>query len=131
MSESLLALGPPVLFVEDLERSKAFYSDVLGLTLAHEDDTSAAMVLGDDMVLLVTVESGRQMLPSLSPATPDGHAPPGMFCLFVDDVDAWYERLSAIGVEFFAAPADQPWGRRTTFLKDPDGWIWELSREIE
>jgi uncharacterized glyoxalase superfamily protein PhnB len=54
-----------------------------------------------------------------------------MFCLFVEDVDAWYERLSANGIELFTAPTDQPWGRRTTFLKDPDGWVWELSREIE
>lgn len=120
-----------MLFVEDVERSKAFYRDVLGLTPAHEDDTSVGMILGDDMVLLVSVESARRMPPSVSPATSGGHAPKGMSCLFVDDVDAWYERLSASGVEFFAAPTDQPWGRRTAFLRDPDGWIWELSKEID
>jgi catechol 2,3-dioxygenase-like lactoylglutathione lyase family enzyme len=130
MGEPAVSLGPPVLFVEDLERSKAFYTDVLGLSVGNEDSTSAGMVLGDDMILLVTVDSARDMLIGETPGTPRGNDPTLQFCLFVDNVDAWFERLSAMGVDFFIEPMDRYWGRRTAHFRDPDGFLWEISQAI-
>jgi lactoylglutathione lyase len=130
MAETETGLGPPALFIEDLERSKAFYRDVLGFNVEFEDSTSAGMVVGNEMILLVTVDSAREMLTGETPGTPAGHDPTAQFNLFVDDVDAWYKRLSAVGVEFFIAPMDRDWGRRTAHLKDPDGFVWELSHAI-
>jgi len=122
--------GPPVLWIEDLERSKDFYVQKLGLKLSHEDSTSVALTLGDDMILLVTLESARDMLHGAPVATPKDRPSTSEYCLFVDDVDAWFERLSDLGVDFFIAPTDRYWGRRTAHLRDPDGWIWEISQEI-
>jgi catechol 2,3-dioxygenase-like lactoylglutathione lyase family enzyme len=130
MAEPAVGLGPPVLFVEDLERSKSFYHDVLGLSVGNEDPTSAGMILGSDMILLVTLDSARDMLTGETPGTPRGHDPTHQFCLFVDDVDDWFKRLSAMGVEFFIEPMDRYWGRRTAHLRDPDGFIWEISQEM-
>jgi len=36
MSNAIAEFGPPVLFVEDLGRAKAFYVDTLGFTLGFE-----------------------------------------------------------------------------------------------
>ena len=130
MNEPAPRFGPPVLWIENLERSKDFYLNKLGLQFSHEDSTSVALTLGDDMILLVTLDSARDMLQGEAVATPKGHPSTSEFCLFVDDVDAWYERLSALGVEFFIAPVDRYWGRRTAHLRDPDGWIWEISQSI-
>jgi catechol-2,3-dioxygenase len=52
MSDSFARFGPPVLWVEDLGRSKSFYQDVMGLTVGHEDSTSVALTLGDDLRIL-------------------------------------------------------------------------------
>ena len=131
MSDSQLSFGPPVLWIEDLVRSKAFYVDVLGLNLAHEDSTSVALTLGGDMILLVTLDSAKEMLNGAAVTTPRGRPSTSEFCLFVDDVDASYERLMALGVDFFIAPTDRYWGRRTAHFRDPDGWIWEISQSIE
>jgi catechol 2,3-dioxygenase-like lactoylglutathione lyase family enzyme len=38
-----------------------------------------------------------------------------------DDLDAEYQRLRALGVEFDAPPTDQAWLWREAYLKDPDG----------
>ena len=38
-----------------------------------------------------------------------------------DELDAEYQRLRALGVEFDAPPADQTWLWREAYLKDPDG----------
>lgn len=131
MSETSMSMGPPVLFINDLSQSKTFYVDVLGFNLVHEDDTSIALTMGADMVLLVTVGSATDMLAGETPDSPLGQKPSGIFNLFVDNVDAEYDRLSMDGVEFFIAPMDRSWGRRTAHFKDPDGFIWEISQSLE
>ena len=131
VTTSAMSMGPPVLFIKDLHQSTTFYVDVLGFTSVHEDDTSAAIMMGDDMVLLVTVASAADMLEGETPDSPLGQRPSGMFNLFVDNVDAEYDRLSMDGVEFIIAPMDRYWGRRTAHFKDPDGFIWEISQALE
>lgn len=130
MAAASMSMGPPVLFIEDLVRSRKFYVDVLGFALAHEDDTSIAITMGDDVVLLVTVKSAIEMLTSQTPESPLAQKPSGIFNLFVDDVDAEYDRLSKDGVIFIVAPTDRYWGRRTAHFKDPDGFIWEISQSL-
>lgn len=44
----------------------------------------------------------------------------GTVFLVTDDVDADYERLSAVGVEFTTEPTDMPYGRDCG-LRDPSG----------
>lgn len=39
----------------------------------------------------------------------------------VDDVDAEYERIFALGVDWIMPPTDQPWGSRAMIFADPEG----------
>jgi predicted enzyme related to lactoylglutathione lyase len=41
----------------------------------------------------------------------------------VDDVDAHYARIDALGVTWVTAPATQPWGARSMVLRDPEGHL--------
>jgi lactoylglutathione lyase len=122
--------GPPVLFVEDLERSKSFYVDELGFTLGFEDETSAGLLLGEDMLLLVSVPSASDMLPGSELASLRGQRPAGLFNIFVEDVDATFAHLTSKGITFIVEPIDREWGRRTAHFQDPDGVIWEISQSI-
>ena len=121
MSESLGEFGPPVLFVEDLGRARDFYVDVLGFAPAFDDSTSAGLLLGDDLLLLVTVPSATDMLPVTQPSSPRGQRPVGLFNIFVENVDATFEHLTAKGVVFLVDPVDRDWGRRTAHFTDPEG----------
>jgi catechol 2,3-dioxygenase-like lactoylglutathione lyase family enzyme len=42
VSASLTRVGAITLFVESAQRSRAFYEEVFGLPVAHEDEDSAA-----------------------------------------------------------------------------------------
>lgn len=131
MSAVIGEFGPAVLFVEDLDRTKAFYVDALGFSLGFEDSTSAGVFLGNDMFLLVTVPSASDMLTGEQLGTPNGQRPVGLFNIFVENVDEVFELLRSKGVEFFIDPVDRDWGRRTAHFKDPDGVVWEISQSIE
>ena len=39
----------------------------------------------------------------------------------VDDVDAEYPRIAALGVEWVLLPTTQPWGNRSMIFRDPAG----------
>jgi lactoylglutathione lyase len=131
MGDSAASLGPNVLFIADLERSKHFYCDILTFTLLFEDENSAGLEIGGDMLMLLEPDAQKDLLVGGPIGSPKGRAPMGVFNLFVDDVDAWFARLSEAGVEFLLEPQDRAWGRRTAHFSDPDGFVWEISKEIE
>jgi lactoylglutathione lyase len=131
MGTAIGHFGPPVLFVGDLEASKAFYVDALGFTLGFGDSTSAGLFLGDEMFLLVTVPSAEDMLAGETLGTPRDQRATGLFNIFVEDVDEAFAQLRAKGIEFIIEPTDREWGRRTAHFKDPDGVVWEISQSIE
>ena len=41
----------------------------------------------------------------------------------VDDVDAEYARIGALGVEWVLLPTTQPWGKRSMVFRDPEGHL--------
>jgi uncharacterized glyoxalase superfamily protein PhnB len=50
---------------------------------------------------------------------------------FTDDADALHADLVRRGIGFFQEPADQPWGMRTAYFKDPDGHVWEIAQPVK
>jgi catechol 2,3-dioxygenase-like lactoylglutathione lyase family enzyme len=44
-----------------------------------------------------------------------------MLDFLVDDVDAEYPRIAALGVEWVLLPTTQPWGNRSMIFRDPAG----------
>jgi uncharacterized glyoxalase superfamily protein PhnB len=47
--------------------------------------------------------------------------------VWVDDPDAWYERLRSMDVEV-SEPVNEPWGVRLVRVVDPEGHVWALIR---
>jgi lactoylglutathione lyase len=116
-----------ILYVRDLDRSIAFYRDVVGLSFKFTESGYAEF--NTEGVKFALFE--RAKLPSLigRPATDGG--PSGEIAFVVDDVDAEATRVRAAGVEILSGPVDRPWGHRTFHFLDPDGNVVEFAQEIE
>ena len=120
-------LGYVILFVRDLERSVAFYRDVIGLPFKLQ---------GDGYVEFATqgARFGLYDRNRLGELTGQGTTPPdhpgGEVVFLVEDVDAEAERLREAGVTILRGPLDRAWGHRTLHLEDPDGFVVELAGEI-
>jgi catechol 2,3-dioxygenase-like lactoylglutathione lyase family enzyme len=96
----------------DLDRSRGFYRDVLGLAVYREfgppEDPGMVFFLGQGLLEV----SGH------------GAGPPGdlvMIWIQVRDVRAEHARLSAAGVRVIREPATEPWGLIEMWIEDPDG----------
>lgn len=111
------------LTVSDVERSAAFYSDLLGFHVRWKGETvagSPAAHVGDDRCYLALFQSTDET------DAPNNYEVVGLNHLgfVVDDLDATLERLHALGVQEHFMPEYDP-GRRAYFM-DPDGIEVEL-----
>lgn len=95
---------------QDVARAKQFYQDVLGLDVVM------------DHGWIATYGSGRQMSVQISFAVQGGSdTPVPDLSIEVDDVDAAFEAMKRTGFAIEYGPADEPWGVRRFFVRDPFG----------
>jgi predicted enzyme related to lactoylglutathione lyase len=112
-------------FVRDIVEARDFYSDRLGLRIETADvehgfcmfDTGATKLIveaigGEDD------EEGRELVGRFT-----GLSFP------VEDMQAKYRQLSALGVEFSGAPEEQRWGGWLATFKDPAGNSLQLVQQ--
>ena len=130
MDAAIKDVGAIILFVEDLQRSKAFYRGVLGLDVEFEDDESVGFKVEGLTFIVLQVDRARVQLQGEPTATP-GAGATAFLTTFTDDVDALHATLVERRVSFFQRPTDQPWGMRTAYFKDPDGHVWEIAQPIQ
>ena len=95
----------------DLDRSRRFYRDVLGLAIYREfgppGDPGVVFFLGPGLLGI----SGHT-------AGPAGRSV--MIWIQVRDVHAEHARLAAAGVPIIRGPATEPWGLTEMWIQDPD-----------
>ncbi len=136
--------------VSDMERSLAFYRDLLGLQEERNtvlEGEFISQVLGYDGVKLhiVYLSNGDmrhsvELMQYLEPKG-GGMAPKALndvgathLGVIVDDLDSLYREFLARGVKFVNRPAvrpgaEYPWARKACYLQDPDGnWLEFIER---
>lgn len=117
-----------LLVVEDIDRSRTFYTKVLGASLYREyGGTSAVLDFRGTWILLVTGGGPTQDKPTVTfapPADPDRVS--HQMTIRVPDCRAAYEVLRARGATFLTPPLDRG-GEIRCFFRDPDGHLLEIS----
>jgi uncharacterized glyoxalase superfamily protein PhnB len=103
----------------DLDVSRRFYED-LGFREIWGDDGACGMQIDDCSIILQKFYV-------------KDHAENFMMSLNVEDVDAWWERIEAMGLKqkyslgLVKAPEMQPWGFRVLYICDPTGVLWHIA----
>jgi len=118
MSGVLRSLSAVRIFVDDLERSRRFYGDVLELRERSATPEWAVFDIG-----------GKDLILERVPPDDPEHDLVGRFLAVsfeVDDIEAAYRDLTAKGVSFPEPPEKQGWGGTLAFPRDPDGNILTL-----
>jgi lactoylglutathione lyase len=119
-------IGVVEMFYPDLAAAKAYYQDVFGLEVDQEDDTSVSFRFGDLLIILLTMDSGAELVEPV-PVAPAGGGARACFTIGVPDVDAVCRDLAERGFEPVNGPVDRPWGPRAAYFADPGGYIYEFA----
>lgn len=128
----------------DLDRAIGFYCGVMGGSLVRQGgwekgalpDVDARLGLEDSATRMAIIRVGAAFLELFEYASPqpkpkdpaETAADHGIrhICFVVDDCQAEYERLKALGMRFNAPPLLRGAGNCFTYGRDPDGNIIEL-----
>ena len=117
------------LYVDDLDRARAFYQDALGLPAMNSDSRFLAFDVGGRSVLLLfhrgaTLETVH--LPGGTIPPHDGHGPLHIaFAITADELPVWERRLTEQGVAIEGRTA-WPRGGHSVYFRDPDDHLLEL-----
>jgi lactoylglutathione lyase len=122
-------VGAITLFVDDPQRSKAFYADLFNLSVIYEDE-SAATFKFDNMLVNLLESSGAEDLVAPGVVGDREAGPRFQLTIWVEDADAACADLRAHGVELLNGPMDREWGVRTAAFADPDGHVWEIAQPL-
>ena len=116
----------PSFTVSDLQRSIAWYQDVLGCVVQDRWESDGKLMgvelaAGDVVVMLSQDDwkKGRDRVKG------EGFR---LFCDTGQDVDRLADRIKAHGGMLAEEPKDQEWGARTLAVVDPDGFKITIAR---
>ena len=121
----------PYLIIRDAARALDFYAKALGATevmrLGYPDGriAHAEMRIGDGHFMLAEEMADMGFRGPLA----FGGTPVSLL-VYVDDVDAVFERAIAAGAENQRPVADQFYGDRSGTLVDPFGHVWTIATHV-
>ena len=117
----------PIAFVRDIAVSRAFYRDVVGLTVAEDHGTIVIFAEGfaihDGAALAATVWGVGE------PHTADYGRRNVLFYFEDDDIDACFARIGD-RVALIHPIVKQAWGQRVFRFHDPDGHAVEIGEPL-
>jgi catechol 2,3-dioxygenase-like lactoylglutathione lyase family enzyme len=123
MPQETIRRAMPVLSTDDPAGTRAFYVDLLGFRVGMEQD---------GMVMLVSPsEPTTQVLVTWASDTAMDPAAAGIdMSIEVSDVDAAYAEAQSRGLEIIRPLADEPWGIRRFFVREPSGKTINIAQHL-
>lgn len=103
----------PRLVVHDPAKLVQFLKHAFGASGDFAANAPSQMRIGDSIV----------MVSGVGPRAPM----PAFLYLYVDDIDATYQRALEAGAVSLEEPRDVPYGDRRAMVKDPCGNAWQIA----
>jgi len=115
---------------DEVETMAAFYGALVGTPVAANDYyvevPTGSMSIGFSKPRFTEDHCNNAMC-SGTPALPGE----SILDFVVDDVDAEYARIDALGVKWVLPPTTQPWGKRSMIFRDPEGHLVNVFSRYE
>lgn len=118
-----------ILYVESLDRALEFYSRAMGFEQKARHGSYAEVDTGATILAFAERDFIREHLGiDVAPAGQDTCE----IGIVVDreQVDAVFGKALAAGAIRVKDPADQPWGQRTSYVRDPDRHLVEICSPV-
>jgi PhnB protein len=122
----------PHVVVHDAVAAIEYYRKVFGAIENNRMAGPRGAVMHAELQIGNSILMLADEVPEMGSSSPRtiGDSPVSLM-LYVDDVDAVFERAVAAGAEAEMPPADMFWGDRFARIKDPFGHKWSLVTHLE
>ncbi|GAA2615765.1 VOC family protein [Streptomyces axinellae] len=113
----------PNVAAQDIEESRSFYSDFLGMDVRMDEPGFLMLASPDNPTAQMTVVS-----PAADPWDP--HTSQSRLAVEVEDVDAAYTAAERRGYQVVYPLTTEPWGIRRFFVQAPDGSVINVHSHV-
>lgn len=122
-----MKLGYTLLYVDDVEKTVAFYEAAFGLqkNFIHEN-SYGEMDTGTTKLGFVAHSLARSNGVEFRESRRDEPAPAVEIAFITDDVPGAYDRAVLAGAEAVAPAKQKPWGQTVAYVRDRNGFLVEL-----
>ncbi len=130
--ESIRFKGPAA-YIADLDRSRAFYEDLLGLTVLRvmsRGATPIAVAYTEGLSIWLASDAYASICGNASLAPQNLRGGNWENTFETEGYAEIYARLRDAGAEFLYEPRTLPWGQRGFRVYDPDGHILDISETM-
>jgi len=103
----------PRLVVSDPARLVEFLKQAFGATGDLQTERPSVIRIGDSLVMVSSIGPREAM--------------PAFLYVYVDDIDATYQRALEAGAVSLEEPLDTPYGDRRGMVEDPCGNVWQIA----
>ena len=118
----------PLLVVTDMEKSKAFYREVLGLRVIMDFGANVTLTGG---IFLQTKDTWKDFINVSADEIAFG-GKDGELYFEEDDFDAFIDRIRGMeGIRYVHPVMEHQWGQRAVRFFDPDSRIIEVGENIQ
>ena len=115
---------------DDVERSRRFYTEVLGGRVAFPGDP-VNVALANSWIVINSGGGPTDDKPTVTLETPrDPNRVSSFLNIRVKDIDAVYAEWSARGAEFLTPPKQHQYEKRC-YIRDPDGHLIEVGQTTD
>jgi uncharacterized glyoxalase superfamily protein PhnB len=114
------------LTVNDIQKSLAWYRDILGFTIGERWEHDGKL-MGVELATGFRIgqddwKKGRDRIKGVGMR---------LYCTTDQDIDGVASRIKAQGGTLTQEPKDQPWGMRELSVDDPDGYKITIANELK
>ena len=128
-----MKFGYTILYVDDVEKTVAFYERAFGLKRKMvQPDEFGELDTGTTKLSFAAKTHVQSLFPiPFQHSGPKHDAPPVEIALVTDDVQAAFDRAVAAGAVSVTNPSKKPWGQIVGYVRDNNGFLVELCTPIE
>ena len=130
----MVKFGYTILYVEDVEKSVAFYENVFGFSrkFVTPENDYGELSTGETTISFASKKLAAQNLPDGFIESTLEDKPFAIELGFItDNVGELVQKATSFGGVLIKEPTQKPWGQIVAYVRDVDGFLIEICTEVQ
>lgn len=130
----MVKFGYTILYVEDVEKSVAFYENVFGFSrkFVTPENDYGELSTGETTISFALKKLAAQNLPDGFIESTLEDKPFAIELGFItDNVGELVQKATSFGAVLIKEPTQKPWGQIVAYVRDVDGFLIEICTEVQ
>lgn len=130
----MVKFGYKILYVQDVEKSLAFYESTFGFSrkFVTPENDYGELITGETTISFASKKLAAQNLSEGFIESSLDDKPFAIEIGFItDDVAELVQKATSFGAIVVKEPAQKPWGQIVAYVRDLDGFLIEICTEVQ